>query len=47
MRRCIHKINKQTRAVKIIKKSKLEKTEQERLFVEIEILKSLDHPNIL
>lgn len=47
MRRCVHKVSRQIRAVKIIKKDKLDKTERERLFVEIEVLKQLDHPNIL
>ncbi len=47
VRRCVHKVSRSVRAVKIIKKDKLDKTERERLFVEIEILKQLDHPNIL
>ena len=47
VRRCIHKVTKKVRAVKIIRKEKLEKSERERLFNEIEVLKKLDHPNIL
>lgn len=47
VRRCVHKISKQVRAVKIIRKDKLDQAEQKRLFVEIETLKNLDHPNIL
>lgn len=35
------------RAVKIIRKDKLDKVELERLFIEIDTLKSLDHPAIL
>lgn len=36
-----------TRAVKIIDKSKLDSGEKKRLFDEINILKNMDHPNIL
>lgn len=35
------------RAIKIVKKSKLHYKEEKRFFQEIEILKNLDHPNIL
>lgn len=35
------------RAVKIMKKDRITKSEQVRLRYEIEILKNLDHPNIL
>ena len=35
------------RAVKVIRKSHLDKDEQRMLFSEIENMKSLDHPNIL
>jgi calcium-dependent protein kinase len=38
---------KAVRAVKILVKQKLTKKELERLKQEIEILKKLDHPNIL
>jgi calcium-dependent protein kinase len=38
---------KAVRAVKILVKQKLTKKELERLTHEIEILKKLDHPNIL
>lgn len=43
-------MNKDTgavRAVKIMKKDKINKTEQVRLRYEIDILTNLDHPNIL
>jgi len=35
------------RAMKIIKKNFIIKEEEERLFSEMNILKKLDHPNIL
>lgn len=43
----MHKQTQILRAVKIINKSQAPKDEQERLKNEIEILKSLDHPNII
>lgn len=43
----MHKTSKQTRAVKIIDKRKLDATEKKRLFDEIDILKQMDHPSIL
>lgn len=47
MRKCQHKKTKAIRAVKIIKKDALDEKEMERFIHEIEILKKLDHPNIL
>ena len=35
------------RAMKIIKKSSVIKEEKKRLFTEMNVLKNLDHPNIL
>ena len=45
--RCIHKATKDQRAVKMIKKASMSKSEKLLLFTEIENLKKLDHPNIL
>jgi len=42
-----NKLTKQARAVKIIKKEALEGNEKIRFFYEMEIMKKLDHPNIL
>ena len=47
MRKCLHKETKALRAVKIINKKYLAENEKERLLGEINILKQLDHPNIL
>jgi calcium-dependent protein kinase len=47
VRKCLHKETKALRAVKIINKKYLASNEQERLVGEINILKQLDHPNIL
>jgi calcium-dependent protein kinase len=43
----IHKSTGLTRAMKTLKKSSVIKEEEERLFSEMNILKNLDHPNIL
>lgn len=43
----IHKNTGIVRAMKTIKKSGIIKEEEERLFSEMNILKNLDHPNIL
>jgi calcium-dependent protein kinase len=43
----VHKASKLARAMKSIKKNSLLKEEQERLFSEMNILKNLDHPNIV
>jgi calcium-dependent protein kinase len=47
VRRCVHKVTNVPRAVKIIRKTKATKASSELLRREIEILKALDHPNIL
>ncbi|CAK84516.1 unnamed protein product (macronuclear) [Paramecium tetraurelia] len=47
VRKAIHKVTNQIRAVKVISKEKASKVEVERLRIEIEILKRLDHPNII
>jgi len=45
--KCVHKITKEMRAVKMLKKSSLSSVEKYMLFTEINNLKKLDHPNIL
>ena len=47
VRKCLHKETKALRAVKILNKKCLPKEEIEKLVNEIDILKQLDHPNIL
>ena len=47
VKKCVHIKTKAKRAVKIIDKDMLNPFEQKSLIEEIEILKSLDHPNIL
>ena len=47
VRKCLHKETKALRAVKILNKKYLPKDELEKLVNEIDILKKLDHPNIL
>ncbi|CAD8199555.1 unnamed protein product [Paramecium pentaurelia] len=47
VRKAIHKVTNQVRAIKVISKEKASKAEVERLRIEIEILKRLDHPNII
>ncbi|CAD8179513.1 unnamed protein product [Paramecium pentaurelia] len=47
VRKGIHKLTNQTRAVKIISKDKAKKADMERLKEEVDILKRLDHPNII
>jgi len=44
VKKAIHKETGQTRAIKILKKSE---QEEERLFLEVDILATLSHPNIL
>ena len=46
---CDHKITQETRAVKILFKEGMEPSDikNRTVFIEVEILKSLDHPNIL
>lgn len=43
----IHHSTKMVRAMKTIKKSSIIKEEEQKLFSEMNILKKLDHPNIL
>jgi calcium-dependent protein kinase len=47
VRKCLHKQSLSMRAVKIINKKYLEDDEREKLLTEINILKNMDHPNIL
>ena len=47
VRKCLNKGSKALRAVKIINKMTLGEQDKEKLLNEIEILKTLDHPNIL
>ena len=47
MRKCVNRKTGAIRAVKIIKKDSLDAKEKIRFFSEIEILKVLDHPNIV
>ena len=45
--KCTHKVTGETRAVKIMDKSKISPSEQVRLSYEIDVLKNLSYPNIL
>jgi len=47
VRKCLQKDTKALRAVKIIGKKYLAEDEKKKLLGEINILKQLDHPNIL
>ena len=47
VRKCQHRETKALRAVKIIPKKSLEEKEKEKLLNEINILRQMDHPNIL
>jgi calcium-dependent protein kinase len=47
VRRAIHRKTNMTRAIKIIYKEQTEPDEQERLINEVNVLKGLDHPNIM
>lgn len=42
-----HRTTGITRAMKSIKKKLVKKTDEEKLFAEVSILRELDHPNIL
>lgn len=42
-----HKVSKAVRAIKILKKSKISSEKHSKMMNEIEILKKLDHPNII
>lgn len=43
----VHKKTKMERAVKIIKKNEVKKEDKKQMMMEVAILKSLDHPNII
>lgn len=47
VRKCLTKIGKEMRAVKIILKEFLAEERQDTLLTEVEIMKKLDHPNII
>ena len=47
MRKCSNKQTGAIRAVKIIKKDTLDAKEKIRFFMEIDIMRQLDHPNIV
>lgn len=47
VRKCMYKETKSIRAVKIITKKYLKEDQEQKMLGEIEILKKLDHPNIL
>jgi calcium-dependent protein kinase len=44
---CVHRDTAAQRAVKVLKKSNMDEDERRMLFNEINILKELDHPNIV
>ena len=47
VRKCVNRKTGAIRAVKVIRKDGLDEKEKGRFFYEMEILKTLDHPNIL
>lgn len=47
VRKCIHLITNQPRAIKMIFKGKCNKPQNKKIFNEINILKNLNHPNIV
>ena len=47
VRKCRHIQTNQVRAVKIIRKDKIDKVSLAQFYHEIEVLKRLDHPNII
>jgi calcium-dependent protein kinase len=47
VRMCIHRDTGAQRAVKVLRKSNMDEDEKKMLFNEINILKELDHPNIV
>ena len=47
VRMCIHRGTGAQRAVKVLRKSNMDEDEKRMLFNEINILKELDHPNIV
>jgi len=47
VKECVHKRTQARRAVKIINKDLMSQNEQDRMLEEVQILKGLDHPNVL
>ena len=47
VQKCYHKVTREVRAVKIMDKRNMDAKEKVRLKYEIDILKNLDHPNIV
>ena len=47
VRMCVHRESGSQRAVKVLRKSQMDAEEEKMLFNEINILKQLDHPNII
>lgn len=47
VRKCLHKETRALRAVKVINKKYLVESEKQKLLNEIDVLRQLDHPNIL
>ncbi len=47
VRMCVHRETGAQRAVKVLRKSHMDEDEKRMLFNEINILKELDHPNIV
>lgn len=44
---CVHRESNAQRAVKVLRKSNMDEDEKRMLFNEINILKEIDHPNII
>ena len=44
---CVHRETGSQRAVKVLRKSNMDSEEEKMLFNEINILRQLDHPNIV
>ena len=44
---CVHKASGDTRAVKMLRKTNMKEAEIKEFFNEVNVLKSMDHPNIL
>ena len=47
VRMCVHKFSGSQRAVKVLRKNRMNDDEKSKLLNEINILKILDHPNII
>lgn len=47
MRLCTHRETKEKRAVKVLKKENMDESEKASMLNEINILRNLDHPNIV